>query len=171
MRSTLKFESVGLLFIVLLCAFVPVARAQSGPFAAMEGTWSGEGSITTSAGLRERLRCRATYRSGEAGDQLRLALRCASDSYNFDLAGDVEHRNGAISGRWSEATRRVSGSISGRARGDQVDANATGDGFSATLSLSTRANRQSVRIRYVASEATEVSIALTKGGATSRRNN
>jgi hypothetical protein len=170
MRSTFKFASVGLLFIVLLCSFAPLARAQSGPFTVLEGTWSGEGNITTSAGLRERLRCRATYRSAQAGDQLRLALRCASDSYNFDLAGDVEHRNGAISGTWSEATRGVSGTISGRASGDNVDASARGDGFTVTLSLSTRANRQSVRIRYVASEATEVSIALTKGGATSRRN-
>jgi hypothetical protein len=104
MRAAFKFGTAGLLLLALF-AFATV-QAESGPFAALEGSWSGEGNITTSGGLRERLRCRATYRTGDGGDHVRISLRCASDSYNFDLAGDVEHRNGAISGSWTEASRR-----------------------------------------------------------------
>jgi hypothetical protein len=162
MRATFKFGTAGLLLLALLFAFVPTAQAESGPFAALEGSWSGEGNITTSGGLRERLRCRATYRAGEGGDHVRLSLRCASDSYNFDLAGDVEHRNGAISGSWTEASRNASGTISGRANGDQIEANAKGDTFSVNLSLTTRGNRQAVTIQSLAAEVTNVSITLNK---------
>jgi hypothetical protein len=49
---------------------------------------------------QERLRCRASYGVAERGENLTLNLRCASDSYNFDLAGDVAYRGGAISGSW-----------------------------------------------------------------------
>jgi hypothetical protein len=162
MRATFKFGTAGLLVLALIFAIVPGAQAESGPFAALEGSWSGEGQIRTSGGLRERLRCRATYRSAEAGDHLRLALRCASDSYNFDLAGDVDHRDGAISGSWTEASRRASGTISGRVNGDHIEANAKSDTFSVTLSLTTRGNRQAVTITSLAAEVTNVSITLNK---------
>lgn len=162
MRITFKFGTAGLLLLALLSVFVPAAQAESGPFAALEGSWTGEGNITTSGGLRERLRCRAAYRSAEAGEQMRLTLRCASDSYNFDLAGDVEHRNGAISGSWTEASRRASGTITGRVNGDHIEANAKGETFSVTLSLTTRGNRQAVAIQSLAAEVTNVSITLNK---------
>jgi hypothetical protein len=162
MRIAFKFRTAGLLVLALTLAFVPGVRAESGPFAALDGSWTGEGQIRTSGGLRERLRCRATYRSAEAGEHLRLALRCASDSYNFDLAGDVEHRAGAIIGSWSEASRRASGTISGRVNGDHIEANAKGDSFSVTLSLTTRGNRQAVTIQSLAAEVTNVSITLNK---------
>jgi hypothetical protein len=161
MGATFKFGTAGLMLLALF-ALAPTAQAESGPFAALEGSWSGEGNITTSGGLRERLRCRATYRTGEGGDHVRISLRCASDSYNFDLAGDVEHRNGAISGSWTEASRNASGTISGRAHGDQIEANAKGDTFSVNLSLTTRGNRQAVTIQSLAAEVTNVSITLNK---------
>jgi hypothetical protein len=162
MSATFRFGTAGLLILASLVAFAPVVRAEAGPFAILEGSWSGEGNIATSGGLRERLRCRATYRAGEGGDHVRLSLRCASDSYNFDLTGDVEHRNGAISGSWTEASRNASGTLSGRANGDQIEANAKGETFSVNLSLTTRGNRQSVTMRSLAAEVTNVSIILNK---------
>ena len=162
MSAAFRFGTAGLLVLTSLVASAPVVRAEAGPFAILDGTWSGEGNITTSGGLRERLRCRATYRAGEGGDQVRISLRCASDSYNFDLAGDVEHRSGAISGSWTEASRNASGTISGRANGDRVEANAKGETFSANLSLTTRGNRQAVTIQSLAAEITNVSVTLNK---------
>ena len=96
----------GLLLAVL---WLPgsTAQAATSPFTAMAGSWSGGGVIDTSDGGRERLRCRAAYDVGAAGTQLRLNLRCASDSYTFDLASDVQYRGGAISGSWSEASRNA----------------------------------------------------------------
>ena len=136
--------------------------AISSPFAAMAGSWSGGGILNTADGNQERLRCRASYDVGGAGDQLRLSLRCASDSYNFDLAGDVEYRGGAISGSWTEASHNASGTISGRAAGDHIEAAARGDSFSANLSLTTRGRRQTVSIRPQGTNITAVSLELSR---------
>ena len=140
--------------------------APAGPFAGMAGSWSGGGSITMANGAQESLRCRANYQVGGNGSEMQLGLRCASDSYNFNLAGDVESDGRAVSGSWSETTRNVSGSISGRVSGDRIQVVARGDSFSASLSLVTRGNRQSVAIQPQGTEISEVSIALAKGQPT-----
>ena len=132
------------------------------PFVAMAGTWSGGGVLSTSDGQQEQLRCRAAYDVAGSGEQLRLNLRCASASYNFDLASEVEYRGGAISGSWSEASRNASGTLSGRAAGDHVEAAARGDSFSANLLLTTRGGRQTVSIHPQGTNITSVSLALSR---------
>jgi hypothetical protein len=136
--------------------------APASPFVAMAGTWSGGGVLSTSDGQEEQLRCRASYDVAGGGEQLRLNLRCASASYNFDLASEVEYRGGAISGSWSEASRNTSGTLSGRAAGDHVEAAARGDSFSAHLSLTTRGGRQTVSIQPQGTNITSVSLALSR---------
>lgn len=136
--------------------------APASPFVAMAGSWSGGGVLNTSDGQREELRCRATYDVAGSGEQLRLNLRCASASYNFDLASEVEYRGGAISGSWSEASRNASGTLSGRAAGDHVEASARGDSFSANLSLTTRGGRQTVSIHPQGTNITSVSLVLNR---------
>jgi hypothetical protein len=153
----------GLLLLASLCLPGSATQAAaSSPFAAMAGSWSGGGVLSTTDGGQERLRCRASYDVAGTGAELRLNLRCASESYNFDLASDVQYRGGAISGSWSEASRNASGTISGRAAGDRIEASARGDSFSANLSLTTRGNRQTVSIRPQGTSITEVSLALRR---------
>src|SRR5262245_30580529 len=77
--------------------------APASPFVAMAGTWSGGGVLSTTDGQQEQLRCRAAYDVAGSGEQLRLNLTCASASYKFDLASEVEYRGGAIRGSWTEA--------------------------------------------------------------------
>jgi hypothetical protein len=129
-----KFAAAGLLLATLLAPNLD-ANAATSPFLAMAGTWSGGGTITMANGARERVRCRAAYGVAERGENLRLNLRCASDSYNFDLAGDVAYRGGAISGSWSEAAHNVAGTISGRASGERIVAAANGSNFAARACL------------------------------------
>src|SRR5262245_27478562 len=74
------------------------ANAAMSPFRAMAGSWSGGGALSLANGEQERLRCHAAYDVGGGGNELRLNLRCASASYNFDLASSVAYRDGAISG-------------------------------------------------------------------------
>jgi hypothetical protein len=151
----------GLLLLASLCLPGSATQAAvSSPFTAMAGSWSGGGMLNTTDGTQERLRCQASYDVAGTGAELRLNLRCASDSYKFDLASDVQYRGGAISGSWSEATRNASGSISGRAAGDRIEAAARGDNFSANLSLTTRGSRQTVSIRPEGTNITAVSLAL-----------
>jgi hypothetical protein len=125
-------------------------------------SWSGGGVINTSDGTQEQLRCRASYDVGGTGSDLRLSLRCASDSYTFDLASEVQYRGGVISGSWNETSRNASGTISGRAAGGRIEASARGDAFSANLSLTTRGNRQTVSIRPQGTSITAVSLALDR---------
>ena len=151
----------GLLLLASLC--IPSATTQAAvlsPFAAMAGSWSGSGVLNTSDGQREQLRCRASYDVAGSGTELRLNLRCASQSYNFDLASEAEYRGGAISGSWTETSRNASGTLSGRAIGDHIEAAARGDNFSANLSLTTRGGRQTVSIRPQGTNVTAVSLEL-----------
>jgi len=151
--------ALALAFLLLSVA----AHAQgAGPFGSMSGSWSGGGTISLSSGANERIRCRAAYDVGSGGRALQLSIRCASDSYNFDLAGSVVSQGGAITGTWSESTRGVNGTVSGRAGGNQIQVYAQGSGFSAGLSMATHGNRQSVEIRPSGADITAVSIALAR---------
>ena len=138
------------------------ALADVSPFAAMAGTWSGGGMLQSSDGTQEQLRCRAGYEVGGVGAEMRLNLRCASESYNFDLTSDVQYRGGTITGSWSEASRNASGTITGRARGGQIEAAATSQNFSADISLQTRGNQQFVSLRPHGTNITAVSLQLNR---------
>ena len=134
----------------------------AGPFAKMAGSWSGAGSLTMANGAQERLRCRANYNVGGSGNQLRLNLRCASESYNFNLSGDVASKGRTLSGSWNETAHNASGTVSGQVNGDRIQAAARGDTFSAGLSLVTQGNRQTVSIRPQGTQVTGVSVTLSK---------
>lgn len=136
--------------------------AVAGPFSSMAGSWSGSGTIALQSGTSERIRCRATYSVSEGGNALQQQLRCASDSYKFELTSNVNHEAGAISGVWSEALRNASGNVYGRASGGNINATVDSIGFKASLAVSTRGNRQSVVIRPEGTEFTQVSISLRK---------
>lgn len=153
-----------LAFAAGILAFACPAQAQragSGPFASLGGSWSGTGTITLANGSNERIRCRAAY-APEGGNGLRSNLRCASDSYTFDLTSEVTYNGGPISGRWVETTRNAGGAISGAASGDQIQVRVEGGFFSANMTLVTRGDRQSVTIQSPGNELREVSITLRK---------
>lgn len=137
------------------------AAQGAGPFAGLQGNWSGGGTITLASGSHERLRCRAAYEA-PGGRTLALRLRCAGDSYNFDLVANLTHQGDSISGSWSETSRNVTGSISGRASGGTIQAVASSAVFSANLTLVTRGSKQSVSIRSPGTELTDASITLNK---------
>jgi len=142
-------------------ATIPALAA--GPFGALSGAWGGNGTIQPGNGTTERIRCNANYRPrGSSGTEIDIDLRCASDSYNFDLTGNVRDRDGMISGQWSEATRNASGTIEGRAAGDHIEAAARGQNFSANLSLTTRGNRQTVSIHPAGTDVRNVSLTLAR---------
>jgi hypothetical protein len=159
-RSSLSKTT--LLFVSLSLAGGAALAAPASPFTALAGSWSGGGVISTTDGQQEQLRCRAAYDVDGGGDQLRLNLTCASASYKFDLASEVEYRGGAISGSWTEASRNASGTLSGRAAGNHVEAAARGDSFSANLSLTTHGGRQTVSIQPQGGNITSVSLALNR---------
>jgi hypothetical protein len=93
-----------------------------------------------------------------------LQIRCASDSYNIDLSASVAYQGGAISGQWQEATRNVTGGISGQSSGggSHVQAVASAAGVTSNITVTTRGNHQSVTIVSPGSDVTEVAVSLER---------
>ncbi|MBX9841501.1 MAG: hypothetical protein K2Z80_06815 [Xanthobacteraceae bacterium] len=147
--------------LMALLTLPSAVEASSGPFAPLSGSWAGAGTITTSSGAKERIRCRAKYAVNGSGSSLDLTLRCASDSYSFELQSTCNHLNGAVSGTWSELTRHVGGSIEGSVRGNNINVRASGI-ISAMLAVSTKDNSQSISIQAPGTEMQHVAISLSR---------
>jgi hypothetical protein len=133
-------------------------------FNTMAGAWTGTGTISVNKN-KERLRCRANYNVSNGGTTVDLQIRCASDSYKFDLQGGVNSLNGNITGTWSESAHGAAGEIAGTVKAGLISARATGPYFSAHLSLRTTGNTQSVALNSPGSQISSVTMALSKSGA------
>ena len=154
----------------LACGFtflLSVSHADArgnGPFSDLAGHWSGSGTIRLANGAAERIRCKASYAVEASGIAAQQSLRCASASYRLEVSSNFVSKGGALSGSWTEATRGVSGNITGRASASQVVANVWGAGFAARLDILTRDSRQSVTIvPQQGTDVAAVSITLHKG--------
>jgi hypothetical protein len=154
----IKAAAVGAALILSVSA----GHAQSRPFAGFDGAWSGNGTISLSDGTSERLRCRADYKVNGTGLGLKQSLRCASDSYKFDLSSDVTSQGDRISGSWSEASRNIFGNLQGTAGGGRIDVMVEAPGFTASLTLRASGNRQTVQISSKG-DIRGVSITMVKG--------
>jgi hypothetical protein len=135
------------------------------PFESMAGTWTGTGTVTLGKGEKERIRCRVSYTISQDANRVAQDLRCASDSYKFELNADITYAGGFINGRWTERTQRTSGTISGRASAGLIEALAETSGFAAFFTMTTRGDQQTVRIESKSSEVTDVTITLRKTGS------
>ena len=150
--------------ILLVSAQVQAEPGSEGPFLGLSGHWSGGGTVTMANGATERLRCKAAYTVDATGKALRQTLRCASDSYRLEISSNVIAEGGSLSGSWAEATRGVSGNISGRASGAEIVAHVAAAGFAARLDVRTQGDKQAVTLRPQGdTEVSAVSIALRKG--------
>jgi hypothetical protein len=141
---------------------VTAGHAQAGPFIGFEGAWSGTGTVALSDGTIERIRCKADYKVNGTGLGLKQNLRCASDSYKFELSSDVTSYGDRISGNWSEASRNIFGNLQGTAGGGQIEVFVEASGFAANLTLKTTGNKQTVQINSKG-EIRGVNITMSKG--------
>jgi len=136
--------SVAAFFLGILVS--STCHAQSGLFAGMAGKWAGGGTVTLDDGSSERVRCRAIYQI--TGSSMDMSLMCASDAYKFNLLASVaDQGGGAVAGTWSETSRNVGGSISGKGGGGNFQVDAVAAGFNANISLRTSGNKQSIALR------------------------
>lgn len=152
---------------ILVAAFVATPRpaaAADGPFAEFPGSWSGSGTLRPENGASERIRCNANYRQGSAPNEINLQLRCASDSYNFDLFGEFSvDGQKQVNGRWTERTRSVGGTAIGNMNGDRLQLHVESAGFAAELIMVTRNKRQGVTIdSHGAGQVVKASISLNR---------
>jgi hypothetical protein len=152
-------KAVGAGAVLLLSA--SATYAQTGPFAGLNGAWSGHGTIALADGSTERIRCKADYKVNGTGLGLKQNLRCASDSYKFDLSSDVTCLGDRVSGNWTEASRNIFGNLQGTAGHGQIDVLVEAVGFAANLILRTNGNKQTVQMNSKG-EIRGVSISMVK---------
>jgi hypothetical protein len=164
-RPTKRFAraSAGAVLVIGLGLIAASAYAQSGPFAGMAGAWSGGGRIELQDGTSERIRCRASYSVGGGGSTLQQQLLCASDSYRFEVSSTVQSQGGFLSGSWSEATRNVSGQVSGRAAGGRIQTTVDAGALTADLTVHTSENQQSVLIAPRGTDIRVLAVTMHKG--------
>ena len=142
-----SMAAAGIVLALWLTAHGSGQAQDASPFARMAGHWSGSGKIDLANGASEPIKCRAAYDVLDRQNNLQLNIRCASESYKFDLRGSAKYSGGEITGTWSEATRNAAGTISGKASGDYFEVTAKGPSFTASLTLTTRGDKQSVIIQ------------------------
>jgi hypothetical protein len=161
-----RWSRAGLLATALImagsAAVTERAVAAAEGFGGLAGSWSGAGTISTTSGNSERIRCRVSYSVTPTGTGLHQDLRCASDSYNFQVSSDLINQGGSLSGTWTEVTRQASGNVSGRVNGSNIQVAVSGPAFSAGLSIVTSGNKQSVNIRPRGGDIAEVSLSLSR---------
>jgi len=148
---------------VAVAALVGAAQvaAAPGPFEGLEGTWTGDGTLTYASGTQERLSCRVQYVQSNPNN-LQQALRCAADSYNFQINAYFDSANGKLSGNWAELVNNVNGSVSGTVGNGRINGDLKGPGFNATLNVVTKGDRQTVNIQAAIQEIRAVSIEVRK---------
>jgi hypothetical protein len=159
---TLAFASAAAVFATV--SFAGASATGGGPFAGLEGVWGGNGTVTYSSGTKERLRCRVQYTVAGNADSLSQALRCASDSYKFQINAIYVHQNGNITGRWDEKMLEISGTITGNASAGHISGSLHGPGFLAKVVVDTNGNDQTVTIASEGQEIRQVAIEVRKSG-------
>jgi hypothetical protein len=158
---------IALPLFVVLSAVGGGAAFADGPFGALPGTWSGNGTVALDGGTKERMQCRAQYIVKNDDNNFQQALRCSSASYKFEVNAYVDHEAGSLSGYWSEQINNVKGGVSGNVDGNHILAVLKGTGFAANLDITTQGSQQVVTLTPSADTETKVqkvSITMRKGG-------
>ncbi len=164
LRLSLRRATVGAALLAGLALPLAAAHAErpASPLADLVGQWAGNGTVSLANGASERIRCQAAYAPGTDSNNLRSLLRCASDSYKFELASDIVDQAGRLSGAWKEVTRNVSGPVAGSVTRGELQANIDMPGFAARLTIATQGNRQVVSVSSQGTDLTGVSITLNR---------
>jgi hypothetical protein len=163
MRPISAFGTAAVTSLVLALWLLAYGSHAQGPapFENLAGQWSGSGTIDLASGAQEPIKCRAAYDVLDQQNNLQLDIRCASQSYNFELRASANYNAGAITGTWSEATRNAAGTISGNAKGERFEITAKSSSFTASLTLTTRGDRQSVVIQSQEAQTTVKGASIT----------
>jgi len=140
----------------------PMHAQTSGTFAGLAGTWSGTGTIFVSDGGSERIKCRATYNVGPDGMSMKQDLKCASESYKFELTTDIHASGKNVYGDWTETSRNINGKLEGTGGNGQFDARVEANGYVAELNLNVSGSKQTIVINSKSTDLRGLKISLSR---------
>jgi hypothetical protein len=141
-------------------AIVPACAQQS--FENVAGSWSGSGSMKPKDGPRERVKCKVNYVLKNAGQSVKMNVRCASDAYKMDLSANIDQSGTALSGNWFESQYRQGGKVSGQNVNGLIEAKVEGDTITALLTVRTKGSRQTFVMESPGVWISQVSIDLVR---------
>lgn len=139
-----------------------LVRAAS-PFSELSGSWSGGGKVRFADGKSERITCRAYYNPKGSGEELSLAIRCASVSYKIEIRAALQNENGRLTGRWEERTFNAEGDVTGKASAGNLRMDIAGGGLTGSMSVSYGSSTQAVSISTEGVGLKGVTISLSRG--------
>lgn len=160
---TLTAKSLALAAFLLTGA--APALAEDGPvlFGRLTGSWTGTGTITMNTGDKERIRCRVDYSVAGAGKKLEQIMRCASDSYKFDVKANVEYADGSIAGLWTATNYDITGDVTGQVDSTNIKARVRGSGLSVNLVVATTGDSQQISLVSEGTKVSGMNVKLVKG--------
>jgi hypothetical protein len=152
---------------MLRCALLATSFAAAPAFAeqsfdGVAGSWSGSGLMKPKDGPSERVRCKIDYVPKNAGQSVKMNVRCASDAYKMDLSANIDENGTTLSGNWFESTYRQGGSVSGQNVNGLIEAKVEGQTITALLTVRTKGNRQSFVMESPGAWISQVSIELVR---------
>jgi len=161
-RSGGKVFSAAVTVVALVSLYSTVYSAGAETFENVAGAWTGGGTMKPSDGPRERVRCKANYAVKNAGQSVRMDVRCASDAYKMDLNANIDQRGSVLSGNWFESQYRQGGKVSGQNVDGIIEARVEGDTITALLTVQTKGNKQTFSMVSPGAWISQVTIDLTR---------
>ena len=162
--SAPRLKALLALALAVTLAASESAAVTSSPFRDFIGQWSGRGQVVGSDGHRESMRCRAEYSGAKDSAAVNQAIVCASESFKFDIRSHVEASGESAKGYWSEVSRNVSGSLTGRIAENQFEGQISSLTFTAAISLTSNGRTQAISIRPSGGDVADVRIELQRRG-------
>jgi hypothetical protein len=164
-RSMFRNKAINhcILQCLLLMAILATAPARAEQnFENVAGSWSGGGSMKPSDGPRERVRCKVDYVVKNAGQSVKMNVRCASDAYKMDLNANIDENGTTLSGNWFESQYRQGGKVSGQNVNGVIEAKVESDTITALLTVQTKGNHQTFVMDSPGAWVSHVSIDLVR---------
>lgn len=159
-RSSVMRARVGVVGAVALVALAGPLSARPAAFAGLTGSWTGTGHIQLANGEKESLKCKAYYT--DKGEDLGIALRCASTSYKIDLRAQLTASGSVLSGSWEERQFNAAGNATGQASGNKISLSVIGGGVTAGMSVTTSGASQAVSITTAGTAMKGANISLSR---------
>ncbi len=130
--------------VLTMTAAISPVRAADPTFAALDGAWSGSGSVRLENGKSERLKCKGYY-NAKAGSTLGMAINCGNATFKINMRANLRSAGGSISGTWEEREFNQTGNVSGKQTESGFQLKFTG-ALSGSMNVSMTGTKQTVSI-------------------------
>jgi hypothetical protein len=162
-RGFFKWLALAVGFAVAVSLAPQMGGAETAsPWAKFLGNWRGTGEVIDSDGTREHISCRGKYSASSEGEALTLSVRCASDSYSFDIGSYLVATGNSVSGDWQEYSRKIEGHVTGRVGDGLLEGSIAGTSFTAETTVRISGRKQTLSLRTKGAQAVRAEVSLTR---------